>query len=67
MDTNIAAWMISGGPRLELASERRDREQLYAYRESRREDHAPRPTWFERLRGVTPVEASGPDLVCCPA
>lgn len=67
MDPNIAAWMIAGGPRIELATERRDREQLHAYRESQRVTSVDRPTWFQRLRGVRPIRQAQPDLVCCTA
>ena len=67
IDPNLASWMISGGPRMELASERRDREQLHAYRESQRLERADRPSWFQRLRGVAPAHQAEADLVCCPA
>ena len=67
MDPNIAAWMIAGGPRVELASQRRDREQLHAYLESQRVTNADRPTWLDRLRGVRPIRQAQADLVCCAA
>jgi len=66
-DPNFAAWMIAGGPRAERASERRDREHLHAYRESQRVEGADRPTWFQRLRGVSPTHRAATDVVCCPA
>jgi len=67
MDTNITAWMIAGGPTIELASERRNREQLHAFLESQRT--APHgPGLFTRLAmrfgrpGPAPIEPA-----CCPA
>ena len=67
MDTNIAAWMIAGGPRIELASEHRHREQLQAFRESQRVDRAEHPTWIQRLRSRTMIRPVETDLACCAA
>ena len=68
MDTNIAAWMIAGGPRIELRATERDRAQLHAYRESQRAAHAADPTLLERVRGLlVRPSASNADVACCPA
>jgi hypothetical protein len=67
MDPNIAAWMIAGGPRIELESERRDREQLHAFRESQRIEEPARRGLLARLRGATPARETATDLACCPA
>jgi hypothetical protein len=67
MDTNIAAWMIAGGPRLEDPYAQRDREQLHAFRESQRVAQAERPSLLDRIRGITRPAAVETDLVCCPA
>jgi len=64
MDTNIAAWMIAGGPRLEDPHAQRDREQLHAFRESQRIE---RPSLLERIRGLSRPRQHEADLVCCPA
>ena len=67
MDTNIAAWMIAGGPRLEAPYAQRDREQLHAFRESQRVAHAERPSLIARIRGIARPAAVEADLACCPA
>ncbi len=67
MDTNIAAWMIAGGPRLQDPHAARDREQLHAFRESQRVAHAPRPSLLDRFRSISRVRQDETDLVCCPA
>ena len=64
MDTNIAAWMIAGGPRLEDPHAQRDREQLHAFRESQRVD---RPSLLDRIRGISRPRQTELDLVCCTA
>jgi hypothetical protein len=64
MDTNIAAWMIAGGPQIEDPRVKRDREQLHAFRESQR---AERVSLLDRLRGITGRREAESDLVCCPA
>jgi hypothetical protein len=71
MDPNIAAWMIAGGPRIELHATQRDREQLHAYLESRRvERHS---TWVERIAarlrpsGRTSAPRPALDAACCAA
>ena len=64
MDMNLAAWMIAGGPRVELRATAREREQLHVLLESRKADHV---GLIDRILGrirPTTVEA---DLVCCPA
>ncbi len=67
MDLNLAAWMIDGGSSAERASDRRDRENLYAFRESQRVVQADRPSWFQRLRGILATGQADADLDCCPA
>ena len=68
MDKNIAAWMIAGGPRIELQSTIREREQLHALRESQRVE---RLGLIDRLRGITKPKTveltADADLVCCAA
>jgi hypothetical protein len=64
METNVAAWMIGGGPRIETRAEEREREQLHAFRESQRRDHV---GLIERMRGVTRPATPEVDLACCPA
>jgi hypothetical protein len=67
MDTNLAAWMIAGGPRIDIASEQRNREQLHAFRESQHVAHENRPGWIQRLRQATTGRPAPTDLACCPA
>ena len=69
MDTNIAAWMIAGGPRLENphADRDRDRDQLLAFRESQRVANVARPSLLDRFRGINRTRQNELDLVCCPA
>lgn len=67
MDSNIAAWMIGGGPRIELEATQREREQLHAFRESQRAERTSRPSLFQRLRGATASHQPEIDLACCPA
>ena len=64
MDTNIAAWMIGGGPRMKTRAAEREREQLHAFRESQRRDHV---GLIGRLRGVVRPATLETDLACCPA
>jgi hypothetical protein len=64
MNTNIAAWMIAGGPRRESHATERDHEQLYAFRESQRVE---RVSLIDRLRGISRPRQAETDLVCCPA
>ena len=64
MDTNLAAWMIAGGPRVELQATLREREQLHALLESRKADHV---SLIDRIRGRIRSNAAEVDLVCCPA
>jgi len=71
MDPNIAAWMIAGGPRMELQATRRDREHLHAYLDSQRSE--PGPSVIERIRGrlrpaaTTPGGRACVDAACSPA
>ena len=63
MDTNLSAWMIAGGPRIELQATLREREQLYALRESRHDEHT---GLLDRIRGLRrPRRAGELDLACC--
>jgi len=64
MDTNFAAWMIGGGPRIETLSVDRERDQLRALRESQRENHV---GLIDRLRGITRSKTAEVDLVSCAA
>ena len=64
MDTNLAAWMIAGGPQLTDPHTQRDREQLHAFRESQR---VARPSLLDRLRGISRTQEPELDLVCCTA
>ena len=64
MNTNIAAWMIAGGPRSEFHATQREHEQLAAFRESQRFE---RPSLIDRLRGISRPRQAETDLVCCPA
>jgi hypothetical protein len=64
MDTNIAAWLAGGDPRIETRSMQREREQLHAFRESRR---VMRPSLIDRLRGSSRRREDEIDLVCCTA
>jgi hypothetical protein len=56
--------MIAGGPRIELQSTIREREQLYAFRESQRVE---RVGLIDRLRGITKPKPIEIDQVCCAA
>ena len=67
MDPNISAWMIAGGPRIELQSERREREQLHAYLESQRVTAATLGLVERIARIVRPAPTTCPDPACCPA
>jgi hypothetical protein len=64
MNTNIAAWMIAGGPRNEFHATQRDHEQLYAFRESQRFE---RVSLIDRLRGSSRPGRVETDLVRCSA
>jgi len=67
MDTNIAAWMVSGGPHVQTRAQAREREQLYAFRESQLVEKIGRPSLVARIRSlITPTPAE-PELACCPA
>ena len=67
MDTNLAAWMIGGGPRIEDPHTVRDREQLHAFRESQRVADHDRQGLVGRLRQVIARRPADADLVCWPA
>ena len=67
MDTNIAAWMIAGGPRLEDPHAQRDREQLHAFRESQRVAAVERVGLIDRIRQLVQSKPAESDLVCCSA
>jgi hypothetical protein len=67
MDTNIAAWMIAGGPHIEIHGTERDRAQLHAYLESQRETAPERPSLVERLRSLGRPRAAEAVPACCPA
>ena len=64
VDKNVAAWMIAGGLQIQLQSTIREREQLFAFRESQR---AERVGLIDRLRGITKSKSAEVDLVCCAA
>ena len=67
MDTNLAAWMIAGGPRIELHATQRDREQLHAFRESRESQRVDRPSLIARIRHLVDAKPATAELHCCPA
>jgi len=67
MDTHVAVWMIAGGPHVETRASRREREQLHAFLESRREAGAGRPGLLDRIRAIARPQPAGNDLACCPA
>jgi hypothetical protein len=64
MDTNFAAWMIGGGPRIETEAAERQREHLRAFRESQRREHV---GLIDRLRGISRPKETEVDLICCTA
>ena len=67
MDTNIAAWMIAGGPRIEIRADARERDQLHALRESQRLGQAGRIGLVERIRAFARPQNDAVDVACCPA
>ena len=67
MDTNVVAWMIAGGPHVETQAQAREREHLYAFRESQRVVQSERPGLFARIRSLVNGTAAEPEFVCCPA
>lgn len=67
MDPNIAAWLIAGGPRIEIRAVDREREHRRALLESRRVARARRPTLLDRIRAFLGPASAGTDRVCCPA
>jgi hypothetical protein len=66
MDTNIAAWMIGGGPRIEDPHAQREREQLHAFLESQRIARH-EPGAIERIRQLVRRSPAAAEPVCCPA
>jgi hypothetical protein len=62
MEQTIAAWMIAGGPRIEIPSIERNRVNLRAFRESRREE---RVALIDRLRGIVRPAATKADVTTC--
>ena len=67
MDTNIAAWMIGGGPQIEDPHAARDREQLHAFLESQRDVEPARIGLIERVRSLVQPKPAEPALDCCTA
>jgi hypothetical protein len=67
MDTNIAAWMIAGGPRIETHADAREREHLSAFREGQRLERANRIGLIERIRAFARPQNDAVNLACCPA
>lgn len=68
MDTNIAAWMIAGGTRIELQATQRDRAQLHAFRESQRVQPSHRSNGLiARIRQFVGSSPTGSERTCCPA
>ena len=67
MDTNIAAWMIAGGPRIEDPHAARDRGQLHAFLESQRLARPAHVGLIERIRAFATPKAPEKQLDCCPA
>ncbi|HLO34511.1 MAG TPA: hypothetical protein VK194_00450 [Candidatus Deferrimicrobium sp.] len=68
METNIAAWMIAGGPRLENPHAQRDREQLHALRESQRAAEPERVSLSElvgRIRELVRARSAEADPGVC--
>ena len=64
MDTNLAAWMIAGGPKIQNPSAEREREQLRVFRESQRVLHV---GLIDRLRGFARPATTEDDLATCAA
>jgi hypothetical protein len=67
MDTNIAAWMIGGGPLMEDPNAARDREQLHAFHEGQREARRDRVGPIDRIRAFVMPKPAEKQLDCCPA
>ncbi|MDQ3128685.1 MAG: hypothetical protein M3Q66_09575 [Chloroflexota bacterium] len=67
MDPNIAAWMIAGGPHVQTHAQTREREQLYAFRESQRLERSDRPSLVARIRSLVQPAPAAANLDCCPA
>ena len=64
VDTNLAAWMIAGGPQIQNPSAERERDQLRAFRESQRVVHV---GLIDRLRGFASSAMTKEDLATCAA
>lgn len=67
MDTNLAAWMIAGGPHVETHAQFREREHLHAFRESQRVEQSARPGIVARIRSLVQPAPGAANLDCCPA
>ena len=71
MDRNFAAWMIAGGRSPDDPHAARDREQLHAFeenrRESRRADRPTQPGLINRIRLIVLPTGTVADPACCPA
>jgi hypothetical protein len=64
MEQNIAAWMIAGGPRIEIPSIERNRVNLQAFREGQRDGHV---GLIVRLRGLVRRDTTEVDFASCVA
>lgn len=67
MDTNIAAWMIGGGPQIANPHADRDRDQLHAFRESQRVADRERGGVIDRIRRLVGGTSAAAQLDCCTA
>ena len=70
MEQTLAAWLIAGGPRIDIPSQTRDREHLATLRaEARLRSFG--PSWTTRLtaavRAAASPEPTRVDPACCPA
>jgi hypothetical protein len=64
MEQNLAAWMVAGGPRIEIPSIEHNRVNLRAFQESRRQD---RVSLIDRLRGIVRPASAEVDMTNCVA
>lgn len=67
MEQRYASWLIVGGGRAEDPHAARDREQLRAFLDSRREAGSEQPSLVARIRRIVQPNAAHPDPACCPA
>ena len=65
MQDSVAAWMIAGGIRSEVAE--RNLAHRVAIREARLEAEAARPALLERIRAYVRTPNAEPALDCCVA